>query len=166
MTYYQDSSSGKTLYDHQAPYCLDEELSLVPFYHFYAKNYQKDYSFEETTSYLLYWAYQKGLLESENATYLCEWSIKLIVIYYYLTLGKGIPNIIDAYKKDKEAAKRLSRIPRMYTVNKKMNCELNEELFNELNFSLRRKKGFYVESTRKYAEMLEILPIPYPVSKE
>ena len=114
----------------------------------------------------MYWAYRKGLLETETTCYLSEWSIKLLVIYYYLTIGKGIPNIIDVYKKDPENAHIIHNLRKMYTVNKKMDCELSDELFGYCNFALRRKRGFYVEATRRYAEMMEILVVPYPIVED
>ena len=73
---------------------------MAPLYHYYALKYEKKLRFEQTTKYLLYWAYRKNLLDD----YLSEWAIKLLVIYHYLNLGKGLPNIIDGfyqYKKNK-----------------------------------------------------------------
>lgn len=108
---------------------------------------------------MLYWAYCKGLLDE----ILTEWTIKLLVIYYYISMGKGVANIVDSFKK--ENAAELDKVTRMYTVNKKLNCELNEELFGQSNFTLRAKRGFYVEATKRYSQMIEIIPVPYPISE-
>lgn len=42
----------------------------------------------------MYWAYQKRLL---NHDFLTESALKLIVIYFYFSVGYGLPNIITTY---------------------------------------------------------------------
>ena len=47
-----------------------------------------------------------------------------------------------------------------------MEIVLDKSLFNEDNsFAIREQKGFFILRQNKYSIMKEILPIPYPVTK-
>ena len=52
------------------------------------------------TGLLLYWAYQKGILDEE---YLSEDAIKLMAICFFIGLGIGITNVISTFQKENKS---------------------------------------------------------------
>lgn len=61
--------------------------------------YDEDHlKISETCGIFLYWAYQKKLL---NTDFIPESALKLIVIFFYFSVGYGLPNIIATYIKKK-----------------------------------------------------------------
>lgn len=79
------------------PELFDQELSLNPLFEFYEANYERSCRFGETCGVLLYWAYQKRLL---NSDYLTESALKMIVIFFYF-ITEEVPNIITYFCKEK-----------------------------------------------------------------
>ena len=88
--------STKLHYNYDYKYCFDHSLVLNQLFEYYVKNYDKITKISETTGLLLYWAYQKGILD-EN--YLSEDAIKLMTICFFIGLGIGITNVISTFQK-------------------------------------------------------------------
>lgn len=86
-------------FKHPHPECLDKDLCLNPLFEFYSKKKIGDIKFDETCGCMLYWAHQKGLLDEG---YFDENSLKMIVLYFFLSMGFGLPNVIIPYKNSRE----------------------------------------------------------------
>ena len=61
----------------------------------------------------------------------------------------------------------MEKMKKMYKVNKKMEVQLDSELFTQnFCFAIKEQKGFYVPRYKRYTIMKEIIPIPYPVTED
>jgi len=85
---------------------LDPKCLITRLYDYYERYYKKLY-FRETTGFILYWAYQKGLLY-EN--YLSEEIIKMITICNFINFGYGVKNIVLSYSKDEMFKKKIQKM--------------------------------------------------------
>ena len=74
---------------HRNPGMLDSKYLVNKLYEYYDHFYHQLY-FRETMTLILYWAYQKDLLDHV----ISEEALKLIVICIFINFGYGVNNIV------------------------------------------------------------------------
>jgi hypothetical protein len=86
---------------------LDPRHLIDKLYQYYSRYYRRLF-FEETSILVLYWAYQKELINED----LSEHVIKLIVICNFINFGYGFPNVVYQHLNKEEILKENNK---MYT---------------------------------------------------
>jgi hypothetical protein len=144
---------------HRDPCMLDAKLLADRLVHFYEHFYHKLY-FRETVSLVLYWAYQKDLLE----VVISAEALKLVVICIFVNFGYGVKNILDSEADRPERVREFKRMSSYSRMNARGDSEVMPELATQFSrYTVQEKRGFYMVSKKRYAQVKDIVPVYFPL---
>ena len=90
---------------HKTPALFDSWHLIDKLFEYYCTYYAKLF-FSETASLVLYWAYQKDLINED----LGEHAIKLLVICNFINFSYGVPNIVYQRLNNPQSTKEANKM--------------------------------------------------------